>query len=61
MVPDRYFEGCSFINVLLQSPPASVVREAAAGHLAEIRTILARLASEAGLVEPTGLRARGIS
>ena len=46
------FEGCSFINVLLQSPPASVVREAAAGHLAEIRTILARLASEAGLVEP---------
>ena len=46
------FEGCSFINVLLQSPQAGVVREAAAGHLAEIRTILARLAGEAGLVEP---------
>ena len=46
------FEGCSFINVLLQSPQASVIREAAAGHLAEIRTILARLAGEAGLAEP---------
>jgi AcrR family transcriptional regulator len=46
------FEGCSFINVLLESPPGSVAREAAAGHLAVIRTILARLGAEAGLAEP---------
>ena len=46
------FEGCSFINVLLELPQGSVVREAAAGHLAVIRTILAQLATAAGLAEP---------
>ncbi|HEX6014313.1 MAG TPA: helix-turn-helix domain-containing protein [Geminicoccaceae bacterium] len=46
------FEGCSFINVLLESPQGSAARLAAAAHLAEIRKILARLAAEAGLDEP---------
>lgn len=45
------FEGCSFINVLLESPPESSVRLAAAAHLAEIRELLAGLAAEAGLSE----------
>ena len=46
------FEGCSFINVLLESPDAGGVRDAAVAHLARIRTILARLAAEAGLADP---------
>jgi hypothetical protein len=46
------FEGCSFINVLLESPEAGSVRNAAAAHLAGIRTILARLATEAGIADP---------
>lgn len=45
------FEGCSFINVLLESPPGSTIRLAAAAHLAEIRRILADLANEAWLAE----------
>lgn len=45
------FEGCSFINVLLESPPESAIRLAAVAHLAEIRKILAGLATEAGLAE----------
>lgn len=45
------FEGCSFINVLLESPPESVVRLAAAAHLAEIRKILAVLATQAGFAD----------
>ena len=45
------FEGCSFINVLLESAPESSVHQAAAAHLAEIRTIVAGLAQEAGLAE----------
>ena len=46
------FEGCSFINVLLESPDAGGVRMPAAAHLASIRTILAGLAAEAGLADP---------
>jgi AcrR family transcriptional regulator len=46
------FEGCSFINVLLESPREGPVRAAAAAHLAEIRSILAGLAQEAGLADP---------
>ncbi len=46
------FEGCSFINVLLESAEGGVVRNTAAAHLAEIRVILAKLAVEAGLAEP---------
>jgi len=46
------FEGCSFINVLLESKPHSSVHQAATAHLATIRSILAAQAREAALVEP---------
>lgn len=46
------FEGCSFINVLLESDVDSPVREAAAIHLAKIRAIVHELAVEAGLEDP---------
>lgn len=42
------FEGCSFINVLLESDPDSRVRTAAAHHLANIRDIVRGFAEEAG-------------
>jgi AcrR family transcriptional regulator len=43
------FEGCSFINVLLESEQESPVRQAAAIHLERIRGIIGALADEAGL------------
>lgn len=43
------FEGCSFINTLLEAERGGSIHAAAAANLAEIRLILARLASEAGL------------
>lgn len=43
------FEGCSFINVLLESEPGSPVRAAAVTHLAKIREIVRLLAKDAGL------------
>ncbi len=46
------FEGCSFINVLLESEINSPVREASAEHLAKIRGILRGFAEEAGLSNP---------
>lgn len=46
------FEGCSFINVLLESENESPVREAAAIHLRKIRAIVGELAVEAGLEDP---------
>jgi AcrR family transcriptional regulator len=46
------FEGCSFINVLLEAAPNSSIRQAAAERLASIRTIISGLAKEAGLSEP---------
>ena len=46
------FEGCSFINVLLEATPQSPVHQAAAAHLAKIRTILLNQAQEAGLADP---------
>jgi len=48
----KSFEGCSFINVLLESREGSPVREAAAIHLAKIRAIVRGLAVEAKLQEP---------
>lgn len=45
------FEGCSFINVLLESVPNSPVHQSAAAHLAKIRVIIAKQADEAGLAE----------
>ena len=48
----KSFEGCSFINVLLESRPDSPVYRAAAIHLAKIRAIVRALAVEAKLREP---------
>ena len=48
----KSFEGCSFINVLLESKPDSPVRKAAAIHLAKIRAIVRGMAEEANLREP---------
>ena len=47
------FEGCSFINVMLELPEVGHrVRAAAVRHLAEIRAFLSRLAAEAGIADP---------
>jgi AcrR family transcriptional regulator len=48
----KSFEGCSFINILLESEVDSPIRQAAAVHLAKIRAILRGLAAEANLKEP---------
>jgi len=48
----KAFEGCSFINVLLESPADSPVRRAAAVHLCKIRAIVRALAEDADLREP---------
>src|SRR6516162_8846519 len=47
----KTFEGCSFINVLLESKVESPIRQAAAIHLAKIRAIVSGLAEEAHLRE----------
>ncbi|HSB38792.1 MAG TPA: helix-turn-helix domain-containing protein [Gaiellaceae bacterium] len=47
------FEGCSFVNVLLEmNDRRSPIGAASAGHLANIRSIVRRLAAEAGLRDP---------
>ncbi len=49
------FEGCSFINVLLEISEAKhPVRVATVAHLAAIRVFLRRLAEEAGVANPEG-------
>jgi AcrR family transcriptional regulator len=48
----RTFEGCSFINVLLESKADSPVHHAAAVHLSKIRAIVRALANDADLREP---------
>jgi AcrR family transcriptional regulator len=48
----RTFEGCSFINVLLESERGGPVHRAACIHLSKIRSIIRRLAEEAGLRDP---------
>lgn len=45
------FEGCSFINVLLETPHGGRVNRAAADHLAKIRAIVRAWADEAGLAD----------
>ena len=46
------FEGCSFINVMLEiDDPGHPVRDAAVRHLAEIRAYLAGLAAAAGVAD----------
>jgi AcrR family transcriptional regulator len=46
------FEACSFINVLLEMGPAHPAGRASVQHLANIRTVVARLADEAALRDP---------
>lgn len=47
------FEGCSFINVLIEmSEPGHPVKEASAAHLANIRVFLSALAADAGAAQP---------
>lgn len=47
------YEGCAFVSTLLEvRDPADPVRQAAARHLANIRTVMAGLAAEAGIAEP---------
>jgi len=48
----RSFEGCSFINVLLESKVESPVHRAAANHLSKIRAIIQALAQECKLRDP---------
>jgi len=45
------FEGCSFVNSLLEGRETETIRSAAAQHLANIRNILERFAREAGLID----------
>jgi AcrR family transcriptional regulator len=50
---DPDFEGCSFINVLLEmNDRATLIGGASAVHLANIRSIIRELATEAGLRDP---------
>jgi AcrR family transcriptional regulator len=46
------FEACSFINVLLEMGPGHPTGQASVQHLANIRTVVDRLAQEAGLRDP---------
>jgi AcrR family transcriptional regulator len=43
------FEACSFINVLLELGPGHAAGRASVDHLANIRSVVRRLAEEAGL------------
>jgi AcrR family transcriptional regulator len=50
------FEGCSFINVLLEiTDPQSKLHRASASYLARIRAFVEELATEAGVTDPGAL------
>jgi AcrR family transcriptional regulator len=46
------FEGCSFINILLEMTPSHELGKASIGYLANIRSIIRTLAEEACLTDP---------
>jgi AcrR family transcriptional regulator len=49
------FEGCSFINVLLEmADPGDALHQASADYLARIRAFVAELAAAAGVDDPDG-------
>jgi len=49
------FEGCSFINVMLEVADCdNAVRQASVRHLADIRAFVAGLAEKAGIGDPDG-------
>jgi AcrR family transcriptional regulator len=45
------FDACAFINVLLEMGPGHPAGEASIGHLENIRSVVRRLAEEAGLCD----------
>ncbi len=47
------FEGCSFINVLLEGGAQGRVHDAAVAYLSNIRMMISRFATEAGLADVT--------
>ena len=49
--PDE-FEACSFVNVMLEMGPHHPLGQAAISYLGDLRSVVRRLASEAGLREP---------
>jgi AcrR family transcriptional regulator len=49
---DENFDTCSFINVLLEMGPQDALGQASIRHLDNIRTVVRRLAEEAGLRDP---------
>jgi AcrR family transcriptional regulator len=51
----KSFEGCVFVNVLLEMRADGRMREAAGDHLAKLRSIVESLAREAGLPRPKDL------
>ena len=56
------FEGCSFINVLLEiADPTSDLHRASADYLARIRAFVAELANEAGAPTRKASRTSGTS
>jgi AcrR family transcriptional regulator len=48
------FEGCSFVNVLLEMGSQHPAGRASVQHLENIRAVVRRLAEEAGLRDPVG-------
>src|SRR5712691_6757743 len=46
------FEGCSFINILLEMGPGHPLGTASASHLENIRSFLRSLAAQAGIADP---------
>jgi AcrR family transcriptional regulator len=46
------FEGCSFVNVMLELGPRHPVGKASVQHIETVRRFLRELAEEAGLAEP---------
>ncbi|PTX42780.1 hypothetical protein, partial [Gemmobacter caeni] len=48
----RDYEGCAFVNILLESEVNSPVHRAAARHLLNIRNFVRGLAQDAGLADP---------
>ena len=60
-VVDDQFEGCSFVNVLLEMGSKHPAGEASVQHLENIRSIVSGLAEEAGLRDPADSPARGTS
>ncbi len=50
------FEGCSFVNVMLEHPdPEDPLHQAAVAYLADIREFVAELARQAGIADPEAL------